>query len=60
MKFGHHASRFPSSPTLLPEGEGSRRHPSANKRALPNRGKVHEAYNTKLVGPMKDAPFAML
>ena len=32
----------------------------ANMRALPNWGKVHEAYNTRLVGPMKDAPFAML
>ena len=32
----------------------------ANMRALPNWSKVHEAYNTRLVGPMKDAPFAML
>ncbi len=31
----------------------------ANMRALPNWAKVHEAYNTRLVGPMKDAPFVI-
>jgi glutathione S-transferase len=29
----------------------------ANMRALPNWNKVHEAYDTKLVEPMKSAPF---
>jgi glutathione S-transferase len=28
-------------------------------RALPNWGKVHEKFYANLVGPMKDAPFAM-
>ena len=28
-----------------------------NMRALPNWGKVHEQFYTRLVGPMKDAPF---
>jgi hypothetical protein len=28
-------------------------------RALPNWNKVHEAYDTKLVEPMKNAPFVM-
>jgi glutathione S-transferase len=31
----------------------------ANMRALPNWNKVHEAYDTKLVEPMKSAPFVM-
>jgi glutathione S-transferase len=30
----------------------------ANMRALPNWGRVHEQFYTRLVGPMKDAPFA--
>jgi glutathione S-transferase len=32
----------------------------ANMRALPNWGKVHEQFYTRLVHPMKDAPFVTL